>query len=144
MRTFGLCLLFIALTLNLTLITADLQTGDQGQRSSEVKDIQAPQGQGQDEVKDIPASQGQGQDEVKEPFPPIPSKDLKDLSLKNSRFAFDLFKSLTRSVGQGSSSQGHQNVMVSPFSISMLLSLINLGASGETREELTRKLHHEG
>ncbi len=58
---------------------------------------------------------------------PAASPDLIDLVYRNSLFGFDLFKHITRS---RSSSGQKVNVLMSPFSISSALSLINLGASG--------------
>ena len=65
------------------------------------------------------------------------SDNITELGHRNTKFAFDLFKHLTRSEGQ-------KNHMISPFSVSMLLSLVNLGSNGETKEELIKTLHYEG
>ena len=92
---------------------------------------------GDDEVE------GQGQDEVNvtKPFPSIPSENIKELGHRNARFAFDLFEYLTE---QSRHAEKRENLMFSPFSISMLLSLINLGSAGDTKSELVHALHYQG
>ena len=91
---------------------------------------------GENEIK------GQGQEEINvtKPFPPIPSENIKELGHRNARFAFDLLEYLT----EQSRDAKPENLMFSPFSISMLLSLINLGSAGDTKSELVRGLHYQG
>ena len=86
---------------------------------------------------------GQGQDEVNvtKPFPPIASENIKEPGHRNAKFGFDLFEYLTE---QSCYADKRENLMFSPFSISMLLPLINLGSAGDTKSELVKALHYQG
>ncbi|MBA2176267.1 serpin family protein [Halobacillus locisalis] len=53
----------------------------------------------------------------------------------NGSFAFDLFRELK---------QEDQNVFISPYSISLVMSMTLAGAEGETESEIRRALYYEG
>ncbi len=96
--------------------------------------------QGQEVNSEPQGQQGHGaalSDEI-----PEASADLLELSRRNSLFAFDLFKEVTRSAG-GQEGQ-RRNRLVSPFSVSSLLSLLRLGAEGQSGQGRVASRSHSG
>ncbi|XP_057556157.1 leukocyte elastase inhibitor isoform X2 [Hippopotamus amphibius kiboko] len=65
------------------------------------------------------------------------SLTMEQLSAANTRFALDLFRTLSKSDPAG-------NLFVSPFSISSALAMILLGARGNTAAQMSKALHFEG
>ncbi|NLU27189.1 MAG: proteinase IV, partial [Hungateiclostridium thermocellum] len=65
-------------------------------------------------------------------------EDINDSFIEaNSKFAFDIFKQISKD------EQG-KNVFISPFGISMALSMVYQGAESDTREEMAKVLGYEG
>ncbi|KAM7229792.1 hypothetical protein CapIbe_019908 [Capra ibex] len=62
---------------------------------------------------------------------------MEQLSAANTRFAVDLFRTLTEHNPAG-------NIFISPFSISSALAMVFLGARGDTAAQLSKVLHFEG
>ena len=61
------------------------------------------------------------------------SAGVQPLAQANSDFGFQLLKELTRA-------KPHENVFISPYSISSVLQMVNTGARGQTRQELNQVL----
>nr|XP_019841772.1 PREDICTED: leukocyte elastase inhibitor-like isoform X2 [Bos indicus] len=62
---------------------------------------------------------------------------MEQLSAANTRFAVDLFLTLTEHNPAG-------NIFISPFSISSALAMVFLGARGNTAAQMSKALHFEG
>jgi len=65
------------------------------------------------------------------------AQDDAKLAAANTDFAFDLF-------GQIAREQPSANIFISPFSVSMVLQMIDKGAGGATKQEMDRVLHTDG
>ena len=68
----------------------------------------------------------------RETAPVVPGEDLAELVAGNTAFALDLFRSLSEREG---------NLVLSPYSISLALSLVYAGARGETEHQIAQALH---
>ncbi len=64
-------------------------------------------------------------------FLAVPSSVMEDLSRANSLFALDLYRAL-------SESNAEENMFFSPLSISAALSMVYLGARGDTAKEMEK------
>uniref|UniRef100_A0AAA9T4Z2 Leukocyte elastase inhibitor n=1 Tax=Bos taurus TaxID=9913 RepID=A0AAA9T4Z2_BOVIN len=71
------------------------------------------------------------------PAPAPGSLTMEQLSAANTRFAVDLFLTLTEHNPAG-------NIFISPFSISSALAMVFLGARGDTAAQMSKALHFEG
>ncbi len=61
----------------------------------------------------------------------------KDVADRSNQFSFDIFKAIQKS-------KPHENIFISPFSISAALTAVSNGAEGETKNEMKRALSLEG
>jgi serpin B len=64
--------------------------------------------------------------------PDVPRADLRELAAGNNAFAFDLY---------GAISNGEDNLLSSPYSISQALAMTYAGARGETEQQMADTLH---
>jgi len=62
----------------------------------------------------------------------VPVADLKELAAGNNAFAFDLYQAI---------SDGEDNLLYSPYSISQALAMTYAGAQGETEQQMADTLH---
>ncbi len=65
--------------------------------------------------------------------PDIPEAQLREVARDNAAFAVDLYRELA--------SDPHENVFLSPYSISVALAMTYAGASGQTADEMEAVLH---
>ena len=68
---------------------------------------------------------------------PVFAQDSEKLAAANNGFAFDLLKQIAKE-------QPHENIFISPFSVSTALQMVGNGVAGETKAEIQRVLKTGG
>ena len=89
-------------------------------------------------AQEEPSTQGEQENDAAAPVVNLTVQQQKAMT-QNNDFAFDYYRTVSRSeVVKGKS------FVVSPISLTCLLGMVNAGASGQTRQEITRMLGSEG